>query len=248
VKRPPALLRAHAGGSIFNITWVGAPSAGRWVGVALTLPNAWTNVSASFSVPDMATVDARFSNGHHGLGNVSGGCTSFAWDDGSSWKFAGAAPAGKINVHFAMHTHDDVCVLPRRRRSGWPRAARRLTCPAISARAPRAQGLGYDLSALLRWHWYSEPQRHKDPAERGGWSAAGPQAQILLRRVSDGLRCLARRGAAQRKATLRCLARRGAARRKATLRCLARRGAARRGSLTRPSPSALYRIAGRPSL
>jgi hypothetical protein len=97
-----------AGGSVFNITWVGAPSAGRWEGVALTLPNAWTNVSASFFTPDMATVDAHFSNGHHGLGNVSGGCTSFAWNDGSSWKFAGAAPTGKINVHFAMHTHDDV--------------------------------------------------------------------------------------------------------------------------------------------
>ena len=106
----PATARSlpPAGGSVFNITWVGAPSAGRWEGVALTLPNAWTNVSASFSTPDMATVDAHFSNGHHGLGNVSGGCTSFAWNDGSSWKFAGAAPSGKINVHFAMHTHDDV--------------------------------------------------------------------------------------------------------------------------------------------
>ena len=92
------------GGSVFNLTWQGAPAAGRWVGLAITLPNAWTNVSASFSTPDFATVDAHFSNGHHGLGNVSNNCTLISWNDGSAWRFAGSAPTGQINVHFAMHT------------------------------------------------------------------------------------------------------------------------------------------------
>lgn len=96
------------GGSVFNLTWQGQPGA--WFGVPVTQNNAWANVTATFSLPDMLTADAHFSNGHHGKGNVSDMCRTFSWDDGSSWTFAGHSPAPgkKIQVHLAMHTHDDV--------------------------------------------------------------------------------------------------------------------------------------------
>ena len=104
----PGLWRQSS--NVLNLTWQGAASAGAFVGAPVTSGNSWQTVDAAFSLPDFSSVVAHFSNKHVGHGNVSAGCTHIAWDDGSVWSYAGKGPAPgtKINVHFAMHTHECV--------------------------------------------------------------------------------------------------------------------------------------------
>ena len=94
--------------NVLNLTWLGAASAGAFVGSPVTSGNSWKSVQAAFSLPDFSSVVATFSNKHVGHGNVSVGCTLISWDDGSVWSYAGKGPAPgtKINVHMAMHTHE----------------------------------------------------------------------------------------------------------------------------------------------
>ena len=93
-------------GNFANLTWSSPTTA--WLGVPLKPGNHWNSVAATLSA-DATAVDAHFfPNKHHGLGNVSTDCKEIAWDDGSSWSYAGRMPTAKINVHMSMHTHDDV--------------------------------------------------------------------------------------------------------------------------------------------
>ena len=66
----------------------------------------WATMNGTFSA-DYSSVDAHFSNGHHGTGLASPTfCDKIIWNDGTSW--LADEPIPLIQVHVSPHTHDDV--------------------------------------------------------------------------------------------------------------------------------------------
>ena len=81
----------------FTTTWSGSSAA------------PWSTMNGTFSA-DYTSVDAHFSNGHHGTGLVSPTfCDKLMWNDGTSWQ--ADLPIPLIQVHVSPHTHDDVGAL-----------------------------------------------------------------------------------------------------------------------------------------
>ena len=68
--------------------------------------NSWTNCTGQLSA-DNSTVTITYNTGLKETGTVGPFCQSLVWSDGSTWQrfVRSAAP---LNIHFALHTHDDV--------------------------------------------------------------------------------------------------------------------------------------------
>ncbi len=66
----------------------------------------WANCSGQLS-PDNSTATVTFNTGLKQSGTVSPNCQSIMWSDGSTWQRF-VRDAGPLNIHFSLHTHDDV--------------------------------------------------------------------------------------------------------------------------------------------